>query len=68
VRVNRLELIAKLRGMVAEREASAEARKTEALDGAAGAERVYLDEHAGAWSMFATTIRARLRQNRAITI
>ncbi len=68
MRVNRLELIAKLRGMVAEREASAEARKAEALDKAAGSEREYVKEHAGDWAAFATRIRARLRQDRAITL
>lgn len=68
MRVNRLELIEKLKGMVAERETSAEARKAEAYDKAANAERVYLDEHAGDWSTFATKIRARIRQGKAVTL
>lgn len=68
MKINRLELIQKLTRMVADREAAAEKNKAEAVDQAAGAERAYLDEHTGDWSTFATTIRARVRQGKAITI
>lgn len=68
MKVNRLELINKLKTMVAEREMAAKERREEALDRVSGAERQYLNQHAGDWGKFATTIRTRLRQGRAITI
>lgn len=68
MRINRLELIEKIRGMVAEREAAAEARKTEAYDKAGNAETEYIREHTGDWGRFADRIRLRLRQGASITI
>lgn len=67
MKVNRLELIDKLRTMVAQREVATKERKEKALDEASGAERRYVDQHAGDWGKFATTVRMRLRQGRAIT-
>lgn len=68
MKVNRLELIEKLKTMVAERETRAATRKAEAYTEAGGAETKYLRDHAGDWGKFADRIRLRLRQGAAITI
>lgn len=68
MKVNRLELIQKLKTMVAERETSAAARKAQAYTQAGGAETKYVRDHAGDWGKFADRIRLRLRQGAAITV
>lgn len=68
MKVNRLELIARIQVLISQRTLAAKERHEQALDKASGSERRYLDEHAGDWGTFATKIRARLRQGRAITI
>ena len=68
MKVNRLELIARIQTLISQRTLAAKERHEQALDEASGSERRYLDEHAGDWAKFATIIRTRLRQGRAITI
>jgi hypothetical protein len=68
MKINRLELMAKIQRMVVEREVAAKERKEKALDKAAGTEREYLNQHTSDWGKFADRIRLRLRQGVAITI
>lgn len=68
MKVNRLELIAKLTAMVAEQEKKAADRKAEAYDKAGSAETNYIRTHAGDWGKFADKIRLKLRRDQAITI
>lgn len=68
MKVNRLELIAKIQAMITERETAAEARKAEAYTKAGNAETEYVRDHAGDWGKFADTIRLRNRRGQAITI
>lgn len=68
MKVNRLELIGRLREMIAEKEASAAARKAEAIDKNERAESEYIEAHTEEWSAFADAIRKRLRQGHAVTI
>jgi hypothetical protein len=68
MRINRQELIEKLRSMVAEREQSAEARLAGAYDKAAQEESQYVVEHAADWAAFANKIRARNRKEQPVTM
>jgi hypothetical protein len=68
VRINRLELIEKLRRMVAEREQSAAARLSEAYDDVARIESEYVAEHAADWAAFANKIRAKNRKEQPVTL
>jgi hypothetical protein len=68
VKINRLELIEKLKAMVAEREATAERRKAEAYTKAGEVETEYVQKHIGDWGKFADTIRLCNRRGQAITI
>ena len=68
MKINRLELIAKLREMIADKEVSAAARKAEAIDKNERAGSEYIEAHAEEWSAFADAIRKRLRQGHAVTI
>lgn len=68
MKVNRLELIGKLREMIAEKEASAAARKAEAIEKNETAEYRYVQEHADDWAALADAIRKLGRQGRALTI
>lgn len=68
MKVNRLELMTRLREMIAEKEASAAARKAEAIEKNETAEYRYVQEHAEDWSALADTIRKLGRQGRALTI
>jgi len=68
VKVNRLELIEKLKAMVATSEARAAASLEEAYTRAAEAETNYVREHAGEWAKLADKIRVLNRRGQAITI
>jgi hypothetical protein len=68
VKINRLELIEKIRAMIAERESKALERKIKAYDEAGSAETNYVKDHAGDWGKFADTIRRRNRNGQAITV
>ena len=68
MKINRMELMTRLREMIAEKEASAAARKSEAIDKNERAEEEYIEAHADEWIAFADTIRKRVRQSLAVTI
>lgn len=67
MRINRLELIEKIRAMVAEREVSAAERLFKAYDKVAQDESTYVAEYGADWSKFADRIRLRVRKEQAIT-
>jgi hypothetical protein len=68
VRINRQELIEKLRRMQTERIDQAAARMAEDYDKAAQAESQYVAEHAADWAAFANKIRARNRKEQPVTL
>lgn len=68
MRINRLELIEKLRRMVAEREQSAAAQLAKAYDDVAQDESRYVAEHAADWAAFANKIRAKNRKEQPVTL
>lgn len=68
MKVNRLELITRLREMIAEKEASAAARLAEATEKNERAEGAYVEAHLDEWTAFADAIRKRVRQGSAVTI
>ena len=65
VKVNRLELIEKIRVMIQEREDRAETRRLDAIARALTAEADYLALYTEDWKLFADRIRRRLRQGEA---
>ena len=68
MRINRLELIEKIRVMINQREAEANARKVKAVDEAGRAEGEYVAEHSAEWTQFANRIRAQVRKSLPITL
>jgi hypothetical protein len=68
MKINRLELIAKIQVIIAEREKASETKKAEAYTKAGNAEAEYVKDHGADWDRFATRIRACLRKGSAITI
>jgi hypothetical protein len=68
VRINRLELIEKLRRMVAEREENSRRRLSAAYDDVARIESQYVAEHAADWAAFANKIRAKNRKEQPVTL
>lgn len=67
MKVNRLELIEKLKGMIQTVEDRAAARRAEALEKVQTDQAQYLTEHRADWEKLATTIRYRLRRDQPVT-
>lgn len=67
MKINRLELIEKLKAMIAQREEDAAKALLHIREKNAAKEAAYVEETATAWSQFATTIRNRVRMGRPIT-
>ena len=67
MRINRLELIAKINALIVQREEKALASKAKAYDEAGKAESDYVRQHASDWAAFANRIRARVRKDQVVT-
>jgi hypothetical protein len=67
MRINRLELIEKVKAMIKAQEEGMVERRTRDLEAMATAEATYLEEHEADWSKFAIAIRAKLRRNKPVT-